>query len=624
MSNLRTRPSLLDHVANNFDDHVGTLLSADVSQSIWKSVVRFATDDRSQSAKAKILSGIRKSVSMGFRMKIKDREEIEDDAYRYKVGSMTLMEISSVSSPAVAGVGFSEAFRNDLNAQFAADEKSGILVTHEIAAQDDSETGDEQVAEATVTLDDLKARRAELDAQIAASEPQPAPPEIDYAKLGAEVAAQLSANQPEPTPEPEPQQDPVPAFSEETEIMQFAEVIGEVDEGRRAVVAGETLDGFRTRMRERWSVKYHDKPHTRSKEIVEAERGDFNFNAETYLQYALDNTKHKQFEEKAAFEIEFMDGALAAIDREYPASPDVIARVPAVSIFGAGIDMKFTDSNDAKSWIPEVSDPSQYLPGLVNPQNVVPLCDVRPNLVGGKQDVNVHPGVTTAYQRSDENSNNAEDTDPTAENLTPAEVELNPKQLTAHVSISAKTALQTRGGLAAATVNQCRLQMGADMHVGTILGATGGTTNPIGAFNASNQATAVTGITATNRHAKFMEMYDKVYAAGGPMVGNNAFVFGVTDAPALRTTAIANVGLLGIENGVRRVAGVDGNSTWFTHDLGTDTDNFCAFWGGTVVGIWAFVDIVFLRTKVTDTAIGALTYYDVGHPYPGVYVKGTA
>lgn len=147
-------PVLVDHDPR---DHVGVVESVDLSTDRrGRSVVRFGRSARAQEIMQDVVDGIRRSVSVGYRIYRAVREDGEGGRPNYRVTDWEPMEVSMVSVPADVSVGVGRAENQETNPM--------ILETREdtVMSQDNQHT-DPNPAPAAVDIDAERerARKAE-------------------------------------------------------------------------------------------------------------------------------------------------------------------------------------------------------------------------------------------------------------------------------------------------------------------------------------------------------------------------------------------------------------------------------------------------------------------------------
>ncbi len=95
-------PLLMDH---NREDQVGVIESAEIKESRGTAVVRFGNSTRASEIFQDVKDGIRRLVSVGYRVHKLVTEKIENEVETLRAMRWTPMEISIVSIPADASVG---------------------------------------------------------------------------------------------------------------------------------------------------------------------------------------------------------------------------------------------------------------------------------------------------------------------------------------------------------------------------------------------------------------------------------------------------------------------------------------------------------------------------------------
>lgn len=144
-------PLLVDH---DTTDHVGVVENVSIdADRVGRALVRFGRGKRATEIFNDVLDGIRKSISVGYRV----FRATEEDEHSYRVIDWMPLEISFVSVPAddFVGVGRSDAEEND----FIIEQKERIIMTTELKKEASQET-----EQPKINIEEIanKARKEEL------------------------------------------------------------------------------------------------------------------------------------------------------------------------------------------------------------------------------------------------------------------------------------------------------------------------------------------------------------------------------------------------------------------------------------------------------------------------------
>lgn len=306
MKRLREAGPLLLH--HDSREHIGTVDSAKIdADRVGRAVVRFGQGDERDSILQDIEDGIRKCVSVGYRIyRMKLEESGENEADIYRATDWEPYEVSLVSMPADTSVGVGREAREWHSGDDAGHEtiivelpeREGRIMKFDDKGNPIAETEEDRAAIAAGTA--LRKDGTKYVAPVAAPAPAPAP--AITATAGVDASQILEAER-----------------TRIAKITLVGDKYGQADLARQSIAGGDTLAEFSEKMLDAMPGAQRVEPETRGLDalnigLTTTENKRFSFLRLIRAQAFGD--KDPKFLEAAKFELECSRAAAEKYDQQ--------------------------------------------------------------------------------------------------------------------------------------------------------------------------------------------------------------------------------------------------------------------------------------------------------------------